>query len=47
MNESAFQVKLLRDTYSKSINDKHEDGISKFGAILAQGIIDAGEINCL
>jgi len=42
---SCSKVKLLRDTYSKSINDKHEDGISKFGAILAQGIIDAGGRN--
>ena len=37
-----LQVKSLREVYSKCISDKHEDGIAKFGAILAQGIIDAG-----
>eukprot|EP00112_Aurelia_sp_Birch-Aquarium-sp1_P023095 Seg675.34_Seg675.31 transcript_id=Seg675.34_Seg675.31/GoldUCD/mRNA.D3Y31 product="26S proteasome non-ATPase regulatory subunit 1" protein_id=Seg675.34_Seg675.31/GoldUCD/D3Y31 len=39
------KVKSLREVYSKCISDKHEDGIAKFGAILAQGIIDAGGRN--
>jgi len=37
-----FQVKAMRETYAKVISDKHEDVMAKFGAILAQGIIDAG-----
>jgi hypothetical protein len=39
------QVKEFRALYAKVIVDKHEDVMSKFGAILAQGIIDAGEIS--
>jgi 26S proteasome regulatory subunit N2 len=31
--------------YAKVINDKHEDVMAKFGAIIAQGIIDAGWLN--
>ncbi|KAK7582117.1 hypothetical protein V9T40_013562 [Parthenolecanium corni] len=37
------KVKDFRTLYSKVITDKHEDVMSKFGAILAQGIIDAGD----
>ena len=37
------KVKQIRETYRKSISDKHEDSIAKFGSIIAQGIIDAGE----
>lgn len=37
------QVKSIRETYAKVIGDKHEDVMAKFGAILAQGIIDAGK----
>jgi len=40
------KVKSIRETYSKVISDKHEDSIAKFGAILAQGIIDGGGRNC-
>lgn len=38
------KVKQIRETYKKSISDKHEDSIAKFGSILAQGIIDAGRV---
>lgn len=38
-----FQVNQFRQLYSKVINDKHDDVMAKFGAILAQGILDAGE----
>lgn len=39
------KVKDFRKLYSKIISDKHEDVMTKFGAILAQGIIDAGGRN--
>jgi len=39
------KVKQIRKIYTKVIADKHEDSIAKFGAILAQGIIDAGGRN--
>ncbi|XP_023322822.1 26S proteasome non-ATPase regulatory subunit 1 [Eurytemora carolleeae] len=39
------KVKEFRALYTKVINDKHEDVMAKFGAILAQGIIDAGGRN--
>lgn len=35
----------FRNLYSSAISDKHEDIMAKFGAILAQGIIDAGGRN--
>ena len=38
------KVKQIRESYKNTISDKHEDSIAKFGAILAQGIIDAGEL---
>ncbi len=37
--------KTLRETLIKVITDKHEDVMAKFGAILAQGIMDAGGRN--
>lgn len=37
-----IQVTHFRQLYTKVISDKHEDVMAKFGAILAQGIIDAG-----
>lgn len=39
------KVKDFRQLYAKVISDKHDDVIAKFGAILAQGIIDAGGRN--
>lgn len=35
----------FRQMYAKVISDKHEDIMAKFGAILAQGIIEAGGRN--
>lgn len=32
-----------RKLYEKIINHKHEDAMAKFGAVLGQGIIDAGD----
>lgn len=39
------KVKVLRETLIKIINDKHDDVIAKYGAIVAQGILDAGGRN--
>ncbi|XP_065700969.1 26S proteasome non-ATPase regulatory subunit 1 [Patagioenas fasciata] len=39
------KVSQFRQLYSKVINDKHDDVMAKFGAILAQGILDAGGHN--
>lgn len=41
-NSLTAQVSFYRQQYAKVIADKHEQSIAKFGAILAQGIIDAG-----
>lgn len=38
--------KQFRENFEKMISDKHEDIMGKFGAIVAQGIIDAGGRNC-
>lgn len=38
-------VQPVREIFSKIISDKHEDGMAKFGATLAQGVIDAGGRN--
>ncbi|OCT57605.1 hypothetical protein XELAEV_18003248mg [Xenopus laevis] len=39
------KVSQFRQLYSKVISDKHDDVMAKFGAILAQGILDAGGHN--
>lgn len=39
------KVAKFREIYAKVIGDKHEDIIAKFGATLAQGILDAGGRN--
>jgi len=42
MVDSVLQVKTFKELYRKVINDKHEDVMAKLGAIISQGIIDAG-----
>ncbi|XP_043926625.1 26S proteasome non-ATPase regulatory subunit 1 [Protopterus annectens] len=39
------KVNQFRQLYAKVISDKHDDVMAKFGAILAQGILDAGGHN--
>jgi 26S proteasome regulatory subunit N2 len=39
------KVKEFRALYTKVLNDKHDDVMAKFGAIMAQGIIDGGGRN--
>jgi 26S proteasome regulatory subunit N2 len=41
------KVKMYREKFRKTIEDKHEDAITKYGAILATGIIDAGGRNVM
>lgn len=44
--EATFpKVKEFRQLYAKVIADKHDDLMAKFGAIIAQGIIDGGGRN--
>ncbi|ODQ67787.1 26S proteasome regulatory complex, non-ATPase subcomplex, Rpn2/Psmd1 subunit [Nadsonia fulvescens var. elongata DSM 6958] len=42
---SCPRVKKFRETFASVVADKHEDAMAKFGAALAQGIIDAGGRN--
>lgn len=45
-NERTFPgVKSINETFASVIQNKHEDSMAKFGAALAQGIIDAGGRN--
>lgn len=45
-NEKTFpKVKSIHKTFASVVHNKHEDAMSKFGAALAQGIIDAGGRN--
>jgi 26S proteasome regulatory subunit N2 len=40
------QVTTIRKTLKKVVGDRHEDAMTKFGAALALGILDAGGRNC-
>lgn len=44
-DQTCPKVTFFRQLYSSVISSKHEDTIAKFGAILAQGIIDGGGRN--
>ncbi|KAH3674452.1 hypothetical protein WICMUC_003289 [Wickerhamomyces mucosus] len=45
-NEKSFpKVKEIKELYSSIISNKNHDALTKFGAALAQGIIDAGGRN--
>lgn len=44
-DQTCPKVNFFRQLYSEVITNKHEDVMAKFGAILAQGIIDAGGRN--
>ena len=43
--QTCSRMAHFRQLYAKVISDKHEDVMAKMGAILAQGIIDAGGRN--
>lgn len=45
-DQSNSKVSSIRKTFEKSIGEKHEDAMAKFGSALALGIIDAGGRNC-
>ncbi|XP_055381283.1 26S proteasome non-ATPase regulatory subunit 1 [Condylostylus longicornis] len=45
-DQTCPKVSFFRQLYSEVITNKHEDVMAKYGAILAQGIIDAGGRNC-
>ncbi|KAL2163332.1 hypothetical protein VTH06DRAFT_5389 [Thermothelomyces fergusii] len=40
------KVSTIRKTLRKVVGDRHEDAMTKFGAALALGILDAGGRNC-
>lgn len=44
-DKTAPKVESVRKAFAKVISEKHEDAMAKFGAALAQGIIDAGGRN--
>lgn len=45
-DQTCPKVTFFRQLYSQVITNKHDDVMAKYGAILAQGIIDAGGRNC-
>ena len=40
------KVATIKKLYNKMIEDRHEDILSRMGAIIAMGIINAGGRNC-
>ncbi len=44
-NETHTKVSHYRKLYEKVITAKHEDALARFGAVVGQGIIDAGGRN--
>lgn len=45
-NEKLYpKIKTFTNLYADTIKNKHEDALAKFGATLAQGIVDAGGRN--
>lgn len=44
-DQTSPKTSFFRSLYSEVISNKHEDVMAKYGAILAQGIIDAGGRN--
>lgn len=44
-DQTCPKTSFFRSLYSEVISNKHEDVMAKFGAVLAQGIIDAGGRN--
>lgn len=42
---SSSKVASIRELLAKTVADKHEDPMGRFGAALGQGIIDAGGRN--
>ncbi|RKF62571.1 26S proteasome non-ATPase regulatory subunit 1-like protein A [Erysiphe neolycopersici] len=40
------KVASIRKTFKRTVGDRHEDAMTKFGGALALGIIDAGGRNC-
>nr|XP_022918961.1 26S proteasome non-ATPase regulatory subunit 1-like [Onthophagus taurus] len=44
-DQTCSKASFFRQSYSTVISNKHDDVMAKFGAILAQGIIDAGGRN--
>uniref|UniRef100_A0A1B0BGT1 26S proteasome non-ATPase regulatory subunit 1 n=1 Tax=Glossina palpalis gambiensis TaxID=67801 RepID=A0A1B0BGT1_9MUSC len=45
-DQTCAKTSFFRQLYAEVIINKHEDVMAKYGAILAQGIIDAGGRNC-
>ena len=45
-DQTCPKVTFFRQLYQQVISNKHDDVMAKYGAILAQGIIDAGGRNC-